>query len=115
MSSSETEKVLASIDNIKTYIVRLSLSTNQAVDMILNELKVELESHEINESSGFSGGGIIPQYPYEYREATKALKIMEIIKSLNSQNKTNTTRYKDEIKKLELKLIEIHDAVKLEA
>jgi hypothetical protein len=114
MSSNNTEKVLASIDNIKNYILRLSFSTNQAVDTILDELEKELTSHNIYKPEP-DNVIAIPQYPYEYREVPYAFKILMKIRTANGMNESNATQYDDYIKELESKLIEIYYSVKLEA
>ena len=105
MTSNDTKKVLESIDSIKAYIMRLPLSANQAIDM-LKELEAELKSHEISECSGFPNATAIPQYPYEYREVHNALDIMMKIGVTADRKK-----YKDLIKQLEAKLIEIYNSV----
>ena len=107
MSNNETANVLLSIDNINAYIMRLSLSSKQAVNMILNELENELKSHLVYELPPKVTA--ISQYPYEYREIPNALKIMMKIEIANDRDKAGTTEYKGYIKELESKLIEIYN------
>lgn len=115
MSSNDTENVLASIDNIKMYIMRLSSSSNRAIDMMINQLETELKSYQVYElPPNVTAISQYPEYPYGYREVPNALKIMMKIGIANGKNEINTTEYKDYIKELESKLIEIYNAVKLE-
>lgn len=67
MSNCDAKKVLTSINSIKNYITRLLLSTKHAIDMIINDLEVEFESHKIIEPLGYSDGKTISLHPYEYK------------------------------------------------
>lgn len=115
MPSNDPDAILSSTHNIEVYIMRLSASTNQAVDIILKELDTELKSHMIYEPSGYPKVTAISQYPYEYKEAPNALNIMMRIGTANGRDGTNTTQYQNYIKELETKLIEIYYSVQSEA